>query len=81
MRIFITGASGFVGGAAARYFSQKHDVIAMSRSKTSDAITRFAADMMRAEGTINIARAREQLGYKSVISVEDGLGALHTVKT
>jgi nucleoside-diphosphate-sugar epimerase len=39
MRIFITGASGFVGGAAARYFVGKgHDVRAMSRSEKSDAI-------------------------------------------
>src|SRR5262249_52449204 len=38
MRIFITGASGFVGGAAARYFVGKgHDVRAMSRSEKSDA--------------------------------------------
>ena len=37
MRIFITGASGFVGGAAARYFAQNHDVLAMSRSEKSDA--------------------------------------------
>lgn len=39
MRIFITGASGFVGGAAARYFVGKgHDVRAMSRSEKSGAI-------------------------------------------
>jgi nucleoside-diphosphate-sugar epimerase len=38
MRIFITGASGFVGGAAAREFVSKgHDVRAMSRSQKSDA--------------------------------------------
>jgi nucleoside-diphosphate-sugar epimerase len=40
MRIFITGASGFVGGAAARHFSKTHDVTAMSRSEKSDAIIR-----------------------------------------
>jgi nucleoside-diphosphate-sugar epimerase len=38
MKLFITGASGFVGGAAAKYFaSQSHEVIAMSRSEKSDA--------------------------------------------
>jgi nucleoside-diphosphate-sugar epimerase len=37
MRIFVTGASGFVGGAAAKYFvTHGHDVRAMSRSAASD---------------------------------------------
>ncbi len=38
MKIFITGASGFVGGAAARHLAaQGHEIIAMSRSESSDA--------------------------------------------
>ncbi|PKP67541.1 MAG: 3-beta hydroxysteroid dehydrogenase, partial [Alphaproteobacteria bacterium HGW-Alphaproteobacteria-5] len=37
MRIFITGASGFVGGAAARKLSEAHEVLALSRSEKSDA--------------------------------------------
>ena len=37
MRLFITGASGFVGGAAARHFARDHAVLAMSRSARSDA--------------------------------------------
>ena len=41
MRIFVTGASGFVGGAAAkRFVADGHDVLAMSRSERSDAAIR-----------------------------------------
>jgi hypothetical protein len=37
MKIFITGASGFVGGAFLKDFAKNHDVAAMSRSEKSDA--------------------------------------------
>jgi len=40
MRIFITGASGFIGAAAATHFAQDHEVLAMSRSAASDDIIR-----------------------------------------
>jgi nucleoside-diphosphate-sugar epimerase len=41
MRIFVTGASGFVGGAATRRFvADTHEVFAMSRSDKSDATIR-----------------------------------------
>ena len=40
MKIFITGASGFVGGAAAKRLARSHDVRALSRSEKSDAIIR-----------------------------------------
>jgi nucleoside-diphosphate-sugar epimerase len=43
MKIFVTGASGFVGGAATRHLAAMgHDVIAMSRSEGSDAKIRAA---------------------------------------
>ncbi|MDQ7078680.1 MAG: hypothetical protein Q9M45_12805 [Robiginitomaculum sp.] len=35
--------------------------------KSTPPLTRFAADMMRREGTINIAKARAELGYAPVI--------------
>lgn len=37
MQIFVTGASGFVGGAFVQAARGKHDIRAMSRSETSDA--------------------------------------------
>lgn len=41
MKIFITGASGFVGGAATRHLvGAGHEVYAMSRSASSDAVIR-----------------------------------------
>ncbi|MGE0741799.1 MAG: NAD-dependent epimerase/dehydratase family protein [Hyphomonadaceae bacterium] len=41
MRIFVTGASGFVGGAvAAKFVADCHEVRAMSRSEKSDAVVR-----------------------------------------
>jgi nucleoside-diphosphate-sugar epimerase len=39
-------------------------------------LTRFAADMIGQDGTINIEKAKRELGYQPVISVEDGLVAL-----
>jgi hypothetical protein len=36
MRIFITGASGFIGGAIAQAIASEHEVLAMSRSDKSD---------------------------------------------
>ena len=36
MEIFITGASGFIGGAIAKALSNDHNVRAMSRSEQSD---------------------------------------------
>lgn len=37
MKIFVTGGSGFVGGAAIRALARGHDIIALSRSAESDA--------------------------------------------
>lgn len=37
MKIFVSGGSGFVGGAAIEALSGKHEIIAMSRSENSDA--------------------------------------------
>lgn len=51
MRIFVTGASGFVGGAAVRKFvATGHEVRAMSRSDKSDAaISALGATLVRCD--------------------------------
>ncbi|MEQ9364148.1 MAG: NAD-dependent epimerase/dehydratase family protein [Leptospirales bacterium] len=50
MKLFLTGASGFVGGAIAAELSKRHTVLAMSRSETSDAaIESLGATPVRCE--------------------------------
>ncbi len=50
MRIFITGASGFIGGAIARSMAGEHEVLAMSRSDKSDlAIKELGAEPIRCD--------------------------------
>lgn len=40
-------------------------------------LTRFAVDMMSSTVTVSSARAENELGYAPILSVEDGLAALH----
>ena len=42
MKIFITGASGFIGGAIAKSFSAHHQVIALARSESAAEKVRLA---------------------------------------
>jgi nucleoside-diphosphate-sugar epimerase len=50
VRIFVTGASGFIGGAIASRLAARHEVLAMSRSAASDdAVKRLGAEPVRAD--------------------------------
>ncbi|WCL48661.1 NAD-dependent epimerase/dehydratase family protein [Leptospira sp. GIMC2001] len=50
MNIFITGASGFIGGAIAAKLRENHNLLAMSRSEKTDlAIKELGAEPIRSE--------------------------------
>jgi len=50
MKVFVTGASGFVGGAVVQLLKKKHSIYAMSRSEKSDAaIRKLGAKPVRCE--------------------------------
>lgn len=66
MKIFITGASGFVGGAFVRAFAAEHQITAMSRSEKSDAAIRaLGATPVRA----SLGEVRTELlkGFDAVV--------------
>lgn len=67
MNVFITGASGFIGGAAARRLAaQGHAVSAMSRSQHSDAaITALGAKPVRCD--LESVRAEHLRGADAVV--------------
>lgn len=60
MKVFITGASGFVGSAVARQLKKKHTILAMSRSEKSDAaLKKLGAKPVRSElGAVKAADLR-----------------------
>ncbi len=52
MRIFVTGASGFIGGAIAKDLVRDHEVLAMSRSQQSDVrVKELGAEPVRCDLT------------------------------
>lgn len=66
MRIFLTGASGFVGGAFAAAFHQQHEILAMSRSEQSDAVIR-ARGITPVRCELGTVRAEQLLGCAAVV--------------
>lgn len=66
MRIFITGASGFVGGHSSEALSREHEVLALARSeKSARAVERFGARAVR--GELGAVRADDLRGVDAVI--------------
>lgn len=66
MKIFITGASGFVGGAFVKAHAKDHDITAMSRSEKSDAAIKAlgAAPMRAALGEVKTEQLK---GFDAVV--------------
>lgn len=66
MKLFITGASGFVGGAFVKAYAKTHDIVAMSRSEKSDAkIRALGATPLRCE--LGEVRTERLKGFDAVI--------------
>lgn len=66
MRIFLTGGSGFVGGAVAKAFGGRHDITALSRSEKSDAVL-TALGARPARGDLETVSAEMLKGADAVI--------------
>jgi len=66
MRIFVTGASGFVGGHLTEALSKHHEVLAMARSEKSAAsVARFGAKPVRAE--LGAVRPEDLAGVDAIV--------------
>ncbi|VAV96758.1 hypothetical protein MNBD_ALPHA06-1073 [hydrothermal vent metagenome] len=64
---------GWLAGSIARVVEA---IWRLFRLSPTPPLTRIATDMMRREGTINIDKAKRELGYQPIISVKDGLAML-----
>ncbi len=67
MRIFLTGASGFIGGAVASALKARHDIVAMSRSEQSDTAIR----------ALGVAPVRSALGTVTPEQLAGSEGVIH----
>ena len=66
MKIFLTGGSGFVGGAVANSFAPRHSIVALSRSEKSDAGLR-ASGAVPVRGDLETVTAGMLCGCEAVI--------------
>lgn len=66
MRIYLTGASGFVGGAVAKKLRDDHSILAMSRSEASDEKIR-ALDLEPARASLGDVPADQLAGVDAII--------------
>ena len=89
MKTFVTGGSGFVGRELIRALvSEGHEVVALARSERSErAVTDAGARSARGDldsvdalrsGVAGCEddRAQRELGYRPVITIEEGLAEL-----
>ena len=66
MRIFVTGASGFVGGHLVERLSSEHEVLALARSeKSAAAVERLGAKAVR--GELGAVRSEDLAGVDAVV--------------
>jgi nucleoside-diphosphate-sugar epimerase len=66
MKLFITGASGFVGGAFVKAYAKAHQITAMSRSEKSDAqIRALGATPMRA--ALGEVKTEQLKGFDAIV--------------
>lgn len=66
MKIFVTGASGFVGGAFVKTYGKEHEISAMSRSEKSDAaIHALGAKPVRA--ALGEVKTEQLKGFDAVV--------------
>lgn len=73
----VTLPSRTVSGKFARFFARiVEGAYRFVGARSEPPMTRFAVDMMSSSVTVSTSRARDELGYRPVISVSDGLADL-----